>query len=336
MEKESIDEILKDALVAKETPSTQLQEQLKQKLSDRRRKYRIFPGVAIAAGFLLVVTIWGATVFYGDIQATMKRIFGTITENYVDGNAGQKEQAEEEVYKIGETVTKQGIGITLEEVLLDANKIAYSMKVKADSPKIDVYAEIYLNGKKLSDPSSGIGWHLEEENAEVIVNEKELEPNMTLSGNVQVQLQIDHVTIGTKTVEDNWNFETTVNVDKANSHTFKEEMGLAVKLDNGDVMVINDVVRTSTDCKLHITYHPKELDTGDVELRIEGQDENNHLITSSGISMKIIKGTNDYNMVITLNGVSRETKKMTLTPYGLDRKTFEYGQMGNRFTVEFN
>lgn len=335
MEKESIDEILKDALVAKETPSTQLQEQLKQKLPDRRKKHRISPGVTIAASFLLVVTILGAIVFSGDIQATMKRIFGTITESYVDGNAGQKEQAEEEVYKIGETVTKQGIGITLEEVLLDANKIAYSMKVKADSPKIDVYEEIYLNGKKISDTSSGIGWHLEEENSEVMVREMELDPNMTLSGEVQVQVHIKRVEAGAEVIEDNWNFETMVNVDKANRNTTKKLMGIAVKLDNGDVMFINDVTRTSTDCKMHITYQPKELYTGDVELRLEGQDESNNPINSSGSEMKKMKETNDYNMVITLNGVSRETKKMTLTPYGLDQKTYEYSRIGKEFTIEF-
>lgn len=335
MGKESVDEILREALMAKEIPSPQLQEQLKQEFSDRQRKHRILRGVTVAASFLLVVVALGTTVFSEDIRAAIKQFFGTITENYVNGDSGQKEQAEEEVYKIGETVTKQGVGITLEEVLVDANKIAYSMKVRADSPEIHFHEEIYLNGEKLSDTSSGISWYQAEENAEVIVWEKELNPNMELSGDVQVQLQIDSVEVGSMTVEDNWNFETTVNVDKANSHTTKAEMGLAVKLEDGDVMVINDVVRTSTDCKLHITYQPKELYTGDVELRVEGQDEHNNPINSSGSSMKKIKGTNDYNMVVTLDGVSNQTKKMTLAVYGLERKTFDYQQMSKEFTVEF-
>lgn len=341
MEKEPMDEMLKEALKADMTPPDALNESIldragKEKFSGRVMDWR--RGLRLSAGCFLILAVSCAGVFFQpQVKAMMEHLFGSITEVYVTDDVQKKEMAEDEVYRVGQTVSRQGIGITLEEVLVDANKVAYCIKIRSGEEwgqPLDhsgASSHVYINGTLLSDKATCLGWTADG-HTETWVEEVNLNPDMSLNGNVEVAISFDKVFTVPQT-EDHWNFKTTVNVNAANRHMMRDLTVTSMKLSNGDLLVLHQVIATSTDCRLYFTYTPGK-EASDYDLRFAGVDNLGNMISGSKYQMDKIRGTKEYRLVVTLDGALRHyVNKLKLAPYHLDKRTYEYYKVGDFFSV---
>lgn len=342
MEKEPMDEVLREALKADKIPPEALNKNIldragQEKVSGKIKIQR-FPGfLTMAAGFLLVAAACVGVFFQPQVKAMMEHLFGNITEVYVVDDVQKKELAENEVYRVGQLISRKGIGITLEEVLVDANKVAYCIKIRSSEEwgqTLDhsgASCHVYINGTLLSGKTTSLGWTADG-HTETWVEEVNLNPDMSLSGNVEVALCIDKV-FTIPQVEDHWNFKTTVNVNAANRHTMRDLTTTVMKLENGDVLVLHQVIATSTDCKLYFTYTPGKT-ASDYDLRFDGVDNLGNLVSSSKYQMEKIRGTKQYRLVVTVDSALRHNvNKLELAPYHLDKKTYDYYKAGDSFSV---
>lgn len=342
MEEKKIDELLKESLAAKESPELELNEKILQRIDTFERKKRkviSFPiSAVVAASVLFLLVVLGGTVFQDNVKAMMEKLFGPITENYVYGGKEQKKQVEEEVCKVGETVTRQGLAVTLEEVLLDANKVAYCVKVHSDErwgmplTYANIVSHVYVNKQKIVDNPSYVSWTADD-HTQVIVGEVALNPGMNLKGDVSLQIQVTDVCT-TPAISDKWNFETVVNVDRANEHTTKDLTTTVMKLTTGDVLTIHKVVCTSTDCKVYMTLETERKNKDDVNLHLDGEDNLGERISDDNCTVKKVKGKHEYEVVASFTGgFGKKVKKLRLAPYWMDFAKHKYQKIGEDFTV---
>lgn len=340
MVKEPMDELLKEALKADKIPSEELNASILAQIEGKTvvKRKSLFPRIiVVAASVLLVVTAFGGTLFREHVEAMMEHLFGSITETYVTGDVQKKELAEEEVYRINQLINRQGIGIALEEVLVDANKVAYCLKIHSDEQwgvpleHSGADCHVYINGELLSGQPVSLGWTADG-HTETWVEEVSLNPGMELNGNVEVAVCIDKVHTVPET-NDHWNFKTVVNVNTANRHTMRDLTTTEMKLKNGDLLILHKVIATSTDCKLYFTYRPA-TNKKDFDIHFEGVDNLGNRITDSGYQLKKIKGKKKYHLVVTVDGaLKHNVNKLVLNPYQLDKTSYEYYPVGEAFSV---
>lgn len=342
MNKRTVDELLKDSLRAEESPAPELNENIMAQLDtpkERKRKVIRFPrGMFVAASFVLLVLVLGSTVLRDEVKAMMAKLFGPITESYVYGDNEHKKQAEEEVCKVGETITKQGLAITLEEVLVDANKVAFCIKVHSDErwgmplTYANIVSHVYVNGEKITDTPSYTSWTADD-HTQVSVGEVALNANMELEGNVQLEIQVSDVCT-TPAISDQWNFKTIVNVDKANSHTMRDLTTTTMKLATGDVLTVHKVVCTSTDCKVYMTFQPKKKGNTEINLHLDGKNNLDERISEDYLTVRKLRGKNEFEVVMSFSGgFDSKVKKLTLAPYWMDIKKHKYKKIGEEFIV---
>lgn len=342
MNRQPVDELLKDALSAKEDPTTELNASILSQIeaSEQRKKKVLFKSktIAVAASFVFMFLVLGGTLFQDDVKAMMERLFGPITENYVYGGKDMKKQAEEEVCKVGETISKHGLAVTLEEVLVDANKVAYCIKVHSDErwglplTYANIVSHVYVNGEKIIDTPSYTSWTADE-HTQISVGEVALNSDMELKGNVELQIQISDICT-TPVMSDLWDFKTIVNVDKANSHTTKDLTTTTMKLSTGDMLTIHKVVCTSTDCKVYMTYIPKKKGNTEINLFLQGKDNLGERILNDDCNVRKVEGKNEFKVVMSFSGgFDKRVKRLQLAPHWMDFEKHKYKKVGEEFTV---
>ncbi len=255
MDEKIMDEILRSSLAPDREPEDALNQAIISRVQKRRRSRRRH-SVEMAAGIALMFIVAGSFLFHEQIRAVMQQFFGSITEYYgEDKTREQKKETEEEVSKVGDTVVSRNIPITLEEVLVDANKVVYSARVKIQDKSVhlgdelDMKAHVFINGQELEKPAVASPVEVSEDSM-ICVGETPLNPGMEFSGEVHVEIVIS--SLGFKQIIDGeWKFDATVNVDKANSHTIKDMTSHKIEMSDGSILYIEKVIRTSTDCKLY-------------------------------------------------------------------------------------
>lgn len=341
MEKEPMDEILKEALKADKKPPKALNESILDKAGKESVSGKVINwrrGLRLSVSSFLIFAAFCAGVFFQpQVKAMMEHLFGNITEVYVTDDVQKKEMAEDEVYRVGQMISRQGVGITLEEVLVDANKVAYCIKIRSSEewgPPLDhsgVSCRVYINSTLLSGKTTCLGWTADG-HTETWVEEVNLNPDMALNGNVEVAISVNKV-FTVPQIEDHWNFKTTVNVNAANRHTMRDLTTTTMKLSNGDLLVLHQVIATSTDCKLYFTYTPGKK-TSEYDLRFDGVDNLGNTVSGGKYQLEKISGTKNYRLVVAIDGALRHNvNKLKLAPYHLDKKTYEYDKAGDFFSV---
>ena len=327
---------------AEESPAPELNEKIFTQIDTpkkRKHKKTYFPKkLVVAASFIMIVFVLGSTVLQDEVKAMMEKLFGPITESYIMGDKVQKRQAEEEVCKVGETITKQGLSVTLEEVLVDANKVAFCIKTHTDErwgvplTYANIVSHVYVNGEEIIDKPSYTSWTADD-HTQICVGEAALNSNMELRGNVALEIRISDVCT-TPAISDQWDFMTIVNVDKANSHTSRDLTTTTMKLSTGDKLTVHKVVCTSTDCNVYMTFYPKKRGNTEINLHLDGKNNLGERISEDSLHVKKITGKNEYEVVMSFSGgFDKNVKKLRLAPYWMDLEKHKYKKIGEEFTV---
>ncbi len=269
----------------------------------------------------------------------MERLFGPITESYVYGDKERKKQAEEEVSKVGETIYKNGLAVTLEEVLVDANKVAFCIKVHSDErwglplTYANIVSHVYINGEKIVDTPSYTSWTADD-HTQISVGEVALNSGMDVKGNVELRIQVSDICT-TPAISDSWDFKTVVNVDKANSHTKKDLTTTTMKLSTGDMLTLHKVVCTSTDCKVYMTYEPKkERSSTEINLFLQGADNLGERVLNDDCIVRKMGKENKFEVIMSFTGgFDKKVKKLRLAPHWMNYEKHKYKKVGEEFTV---
>ena len=143
------------------------------------KKSKKFTKNIVAATILVAlgVTVFGS-IFSNEVIAAVKLTMFDI-KNYLGVNYNLDEYST----VVNEAISKNGITVQLNEVILDKDEIIVSTTIKSDKKlgdngNIMVFGNVYINGKKVSNSAGGSGKQIDDYTEESVLSytlDKELE-----------------------------------------------------------------------------------------------------------------------------------------------------------------
>lgn len=242
---------------------------------------------------------------------------------------------------VDKAITKGGITIQLNEVVLDGNVLIVSSTLKTQE-KIDkeigitAFGSVYVNGKEVS-LSAGGG----SENIDKYTTESVMEYTLgasDLSGDLDVKIIYKDVLIGGDVKNKGpWEFEFRTNGDELALDTQIVELNNKFILDNGDEITIEKYTSNSVGQKI---YYSKTGKGNDYNIKLEGRDNLGNKVEFDTRTSSPSEGVlTRYD----LDGpLSSEAKSITLTPYAVEhpkesgRMNNDFKKVGEAFTININ
>lgn len=322
MENKSMDEWLFEAFAEGEEPPGELKERILSRGQAMRRARRTKRLVAGVAWFLVVASVAGAMWYRKPIAAFVGEIFGSLTGYYGEsGTTEQRKEIEEKVYRLGECVKGREYSLTLREMIVDTERVAYTFELSDLDPEdyrrmlrdADVSGILYVNGERSDSPLtatavSGDGKTI------TIVGESEFLKSRKLEGEVSIRFKVHSIGWGEDVSAEKWQFETVIRAGEKNQVQQKES-GLSLELSDGSVLQVENVVKTAIDYRIHgIHVYKKKLNTGDRVLLLQGEDDMGNPVFF-GETRESLRGGKKYDFVMTSTEIPfAGAQKLILTP----------------------
>ena len=280
----------------------------------------------------------------------MVLLFGTNTGNQVlasinmfgsdiASRLGIESNLEEYKTVVDKLITKDGITIQLNEVILDVDELIVSSTIKSNDEKIGEYGihgaeDIYINGKSVSSGGGGSSKVIDEYTVEQIMKYKLDEDDF--SGDLDVRIIYKNIFTGEEATKNGpWKFEFKTNGDELALDT--KEIGIEHKftLDNGNKVTIEKYTSNSLGQKI---YYKKTGKENEYDIKLVGLDDLGNKVefwTSNSEPSKGMLTREDLDLPF-----SSEAKLITLTPYAVEypkesgRMNSDFKQIGEEFTIE--
>lgn len=322
MEKKSMDEWLFEAFAEGGEPPEALKERILSRGQAMRRARRTKRLAAGVAWFLVVASIAGAMWYRKPIAAFVGEIFGSLTGYYGEsGTTEQRKEIEERVYRLGECVKGPKYSLTLREMIVDTERVAYTFELSDLDPKdyrrmlqdADVSGDLYVNGESVD--SSFLATAVRGDGKTItIVGESEFLKSRKLEGEVSIRFEVHSIGWGEDVSAEKWQFETVIRAGEKNQVQQKES-GLSLELSDGSVLQVENVVKTATDYRIHgIHTFNKEPLTSDRTLLLEGEDDMGNPVFF-GRTREKLRGGKKYDFVMTSTEIPfAGAQKLILTP----------------------
>lgn len=220
----------------------------------------------------------GATVFgisFGDeVIATVKLAMFDIGD-YLRGNKGLED------YKtvINRAVSKNGITVQLNEVILDKDEVIVSTTAMSEqnlgqNGSINLSGDVYINGKRISSAAGGSSKQVDEHTEETVLSYKL--DDVIPSGDIAIEIKYDKSYLfidgKSKNIRGPWKFEFRGNGDALSGNTDSVELNNSFVLENGQKVIINEYRSNDVGQKIYYSLENKEKDNA-YSLVLRGYDD---------------------------------------------------------------
>jgi len=296
---------------------------------DRNRKSK-GGAVAVAAG-VLAITLFGTNI--GNEAVANIKLIASDVGNYL----GISKDLSDYKTLVGKTITKDGVTIQLNEVILDKDELIVSTTLKSDTKleeagTIATSADVYINGKNMSSGAGGADKQIDDYTTESIMS-YDLDEEIS-NGDLNVKIEYGNAYIdGVEKRKGPWVFEFKTNGDQLAIDTTERNIGYNFKLENGNKIILEKYTSNAVGQKIYYSVEGKG-DTYDIELR--GKDDLGNEVrfnlTRESYGKGIMKGSK----------ISDDAKTLTLTPYAVafpkesGKMSNDFKQVGEEFTIEIN
>jgi len=286
--------------------------------------------VAVAAG-VLAVTLFGTNI--GNEAIANIRLMASDVGNYL----GISKDLSDYKTAVGKTITKDGVTIQLNEVILDKDELIVSTTLKSDTKLeedgiIATSEDVYINGKNISSGSGGSSNQIDDYTMESVISyglDEEI-PN----GDLNIKIEYGNAYIdGVEKRKGPWLFEFKTNGDQLAIETIESNIDYDFKLENGNKIILEKYTSNAVGQKIYYSVEGKG-GTYDIELR--GKDDLGNEVkfnlTREAYGKGIMKGSK----------TSDDAKTLTLTPYAVafpkesGKMSNDFKQVGEEFTIEIN
>lgn len=292
------------------------------------RKGLVAATVAATLGFTLFGTNFG-----NEVIASVRLAMFDIG-NYL----GVNEDLEDYTTVVNDSVSKNGITVQLNEVILDKDEVIVATTVKSDTVlgeagDILVFGDVYVNGRKLSSGAGGSSKQIDEYTMEDVLSYN-LDEELP-SGDLNIEIKYREALFdGEKEIRGPWKFEFKANGDALAINTHEVKMDTSFVLENGQKINFNEYRSNDLGQKIYYSIEGKDKPY-DLELR--GYDDlGNEVTFYSSVERK------ESGIMKKGSPISNEAKALTLTLYAVPfpeesgRMSNDFKQVGDEFTIEIN
>ncbi len=289
--------------------------------------------VAVAAG-VLALTLFGTNIG-NEAIANIKLMMFDIG-NYLGTN---KDLAD---YKtlVDKAITKDGITIQLNEVILDKDELIVATTLKSDTKlgevgSISTAENVYINGKNISSGAGGSAKQIDDYTVESVMSYG-LDEEVS-KGDLNIKIKYEYAYIDMereKKRKGPWIFEFKTNGDQLALDTIESDIDYDFKLENGNKIVLEKYTSNDIGQKIYYSIEGK----GKLyDIKFIGKDNLGNDVTFYSSSQGDGKGIMKEGAKI-----SDDAKTLILTPYAVafpeksGRMSNDFKQVGEEFTIEIN
>lgn len=293
------------------------------------RRWTVAACAALGAGLLAVGP------FGSQVNAGVK-----LASYYIGSWFGEEVQSYEEC--IGEAVTKDGVTVQLNSVVLDGNELTVSTTIdvgqkagEGEWPSID--STVYINGR-IASYAGGGGMSQEDDRTFLSMMTYSLDKDM-IHENEKMDMEIvmqDSAGAHSGT----WAFQFTADGAKLNADTVRIPVDQTISLPDGNEVTFTELSRNAMRDKISFRTSGDRLT---YNLRLMGTDNLGNTIVfelrESHGNEGYVNVDPNYPMDEGVNVISDEATELTLTPYAAEfakesgRENDDYHQTGEPFTV---
>lgn len=301
-----------------------------------RRNGKSKKGIVAAAIIVAIGATAFGSIFSNEVIAAVKLTMFDI-KNYL----GVNKDLDEYKTVVNKAISKNGITIQLNEVILDEDEVIVSTTIKSDK-KLDkhigmiVSGNIYINGKEASGASGGGSKQIDEYTEESVLSYNL--DNDLKSGDLYIEIKYDEVIllIGGKgnNVKGPWNFEFTSNGDALSTSTDSIDLNNSFTLDNGQKVTLNEYRSNSVGQKIYCSVEDRDRNNPYYFILRGHDDLGNEVefyISHEGDTSGLMKNQTE---------VSEDAKILTLAPYAValpkegHKISNDYEQVGEEFIIQ--
>lgn len=236
---------------------------------------------------------------------------------------------------INSSITKNGVTIQLNEVIIDNNEVIVSSTIKSDF-KLDEggiypFGYLYVNGK-LASGAGGSGRAIDDYTFESVTIYR-LDEELPL-GTLDIKLKHKYMLNGAKEIKGPWNFEFTASGEQLSIDTIENNINYDFILNNNQKITLNKYTINGVGQKI---YYSIENKTENYQLELRGLDD-----LGNEVTFYQSYENNENGLLKPYPQISDKAKILTLTPYAVPfpkesgEANKDYKKVGEQFTININ
>lgn len=301
---------------------------IKKKVIHNMKKKNSGKKIVAAACVCLCAVGLAAGPLKGEVQAAMKYVSYTIANSL----GIQKDLSPYESV-LNQSVSDDGVTITLNSVILDENELVVSTSEVYDrelkeNDMSTISGSIYINGRDVSTGASG-GTALADPHTMQSVMHYDIE-GLDTSGKLDFELVFSDREGG-----GNWEFAFEADGSKLSIDTFRRALDNSFELPDGTQVTLSEFTNNALGEKIYFTYN---TDRCEYDMKLEGTDDLGNEI--SFYLSRAGSGRGRFNIDDLRPHIGENASSVTLTLYAVafpkesGKMSNDFAQVGEPFTIE--
>ncbi|WP_276619489.1 DUF4179 domain-containing protein [Syntrophomonas wolfei] len=287
--------------------------------------------VSVAAAVILTVGILGtplASYAYENVNLIVSNIASYL---------GIEKNLDDYSTVVNQAITRDGLTIQLNEVILDTDQLVVSTTARSDEKiekgYIGMDSLIYINGKRINGGASGSSQSIDDYTVEEVINHQL--DNADLSGDLDVKIMLLSAEVNGDTRRGPWVFEFKTNGDQLALDTHEIKLDYAFTLDNGQRIALEKY--TSNDLGQKI-YYSKNRQGTSYDIALQGKDDLGNKVEFFMTHEEDGKGI--FKLSTIDGNLNDDARVLTLTPYAVKfpeqsgKLSNDYKPVGPEFTID--
>lgn len=211
---------------------------------------------------------------------------------------------------VDQIVVDNGVGIKLNEVILDGQALVLNTTFEFDEPiegqLVHASREVYINGKVVNRGGTG-GGNKEDENTYITASNVYLHDTEIPEGDMDIKIVYKAIYMGDKTIKGRWVFEFKTNRDSLLADTKVMKVDKEIIINEEQIVYIDNVQVTPLATTIEVWLNDRIYDVG---FKIEDQDGNR--IEAGSMSLSRGEG---FTGVYRFNIIDETVTKLKVTPW---------------------
>ncbi|WP_053955005.1 DUF4179 domain-containing protein [Inediibacterium massiliense] len=243
---------------------------------------------------------------------------------------------------LNQSITKKGVTIKLNEVILDHNELVVSNTISTDEQLKDNFAQadgtIYINGRMASYGAGGAAQKIDDHTIQEVMAYELTDDD--IKGDLNIKIVFSNVTVNGDTKSGNWVFEFKTNGDELALDTQEILLNHTFTLPNKEKVTLEKYTSNHLGQKIYYHKDKKNSNSADYDMILKGHDdlgsEINFYLSSESDGHGIFKLTNiDRNL-------NENAKVLTLALYAVKfpeksgKLSNDFKKVGEEFTIHLS
>ena len=301
--------------------------------TSKTKKNRKAPKIVAAIALGLTVGLF-ATNIGNNVLATIN-----IISEDIASRLGIEKNLDDYKTVVNKSITKNGVTIQLNEVILNGDELIVSTNIRASEPigeyGLQAFGDVYINGRKASSGAGGGAKAIDEYTMEETITYNL--NSINIDDNLNIKIRYSTIGMENDEVRGPWEFEFKGNGKELAIATKEIDLDYSFNLEDGEKIILNKYITNAIGQKI---YYKTENGTGKYDMVLKGKDDLGNTVEFYLSHGSKIEGLFKNSSID--GEISSEAKELTLTPYAVKfpeksgKLSNDFKKVGEEFKININ